>query len=271
MSNVTGTYDDENVGEDKTVHLDYSAHALSNSNYVLDIDASQQETTSSILPMQLTEDMIELDHVEFKYDGQAHKPEVVIIDKEKELVEGEDYEIICTAQTAIGKYVLTVVGLYNYEGDPVEFVWDIIGDYIVLSGMGGSYEKHSNVTLPFECNGNVTEFKNLSVDGVAIDASSFTYNESKVNNKVNGNASKTEEAVTENTKVELLPTYMDSITTGSHTLTFNYENGGSASCDFTITEVLPVVATESIDAKKLLDYISPIGPIEIAQEQDDKS
>lgn len=69
--------------------------------------------------------------------------------------------------------------------------------------------------MNFRCNGAFDEFTSASVDGNTLNKDSYDVYEGS-------------------TVIDLEPSYMDNLDIGSHTLTFTYENGESATARFQV-------------------------------------
>ena len=105
---------------------------------------------------------------------------------------------------------------HTYGGDSV---CDICGydkgtTYKVTEGAGGTWIKGDSATLLFKANGSITRFTGIQVDDAAVDPAMYT-------------------AVNGSTVVTLKREYLDSLSLGSHTLTFVYTDG-EAGTYFTI-------------------------------------
>ena len=115
---------------------------------------------------------------------------------------------------------------YTYhlrEGDPelenpdeMHTLWMIIGltmtpvetsaQYEVIEGANGSWTQNTDGTLTVRANGDFSKFTGVKVDGTPVDAKNYT-------------------AVSGSTIVTLKPEYLQTLSEGSHTLTFIYVDG----------------------------------------------
>ena len=94
---------------------------------------------------------------------------------------------------------------------------DVFENYEIISGANQEYILNSEGTLSFTSSGSNDLIESISVDGVIISEESYVLG---VNNKIT-----------------LTTEYLDSISTGKHTLIINYSDDRVASVDFMVNEV----------------------------------
>ena len=126
----------------------------------------------------------------------------------------EHWKVCVTA--GCGAVLADTRAAHTYGGDSV---CDICGYdkgtvYKVTEGAGGTWAKGDSAALVFKANGSITRFTGIKVDDAAIDPAMYT-------------------AVNGSTVLTLKREYLDSLTIGSHTLTFVYTDG-EANTYFTI-------------------------------------
>ena len=92
------------------------------------------------------------------------------------------------------------------DQDKLEKLFDTLDDYKTIKGSGAKWEKGSGNSLQFTANGPVRKFKELRVDGKVIDPSNYTVKEGS-------------------TIVTLKASYLQSLSTGKHTIQFVYTDG----------------------------------------------
>lgn len=78
--------------------------------------------------------------------------------------------------------------------------------YEVIEGANGSWTQNTDGTLKVRANGDFSKFTGVKVDGTLVDAKNYT-------------------AVSGSTIVTLKPEYLQTLSEGSHTLTFIYVDG----------------------------------------------
>lgn len=79
-------------------------------------------------------------------------------------------------------------------------------DYKIIEGANGSWTQNTDGTLTVRANGDFSKFTGVKVDGILIDAKNYT-------------------AKSGSTIVTLKPEYLQTLSAGSHTLTFIYVDG----------------------------------------------
>lgn len=92
--------------------------------------------------------------------------------------------------------------------------------YTIISGDGQTYVLKSGKTISFTCDGDISLFTGLEIDGEPVDTDSYTVSEGS-------------------TVAELRDTYLDTLSKGEHTIRFIYENGESNDASFTVTDAPP--------------------------------
>ena len=92
------------------------------------------------------------------------------------------------------------------DQDKLEKLFDTLDDYKTIKGSGAKWEKGSGNSLQFTANGPFRKFKELRVDGKVVDPSNYTVKEGS-------------------TIVTLKASYLQSLSTGKHTIQFVYTDG----------------------------------------------
>ena len=90
----------------------------------------------------------------------------------------------------------------------------LVGNYKITSGDGKRWSKKSGGVLTFTCNGPLSKFTGIRVDGKAVLSKHYTYKEGS-------------------TIVTLKSSYLEGLSLGNHTITFRYEDGDT-SATFTV-------------------------------------
>ena len=141
--------------------------------------------------------------------------------------------------------------------DEMHTLWMIIGltmtpvetsaQYEVIEGANGSWTQNTDGTLKVRANGDFSKFTGVKVDGTPVDAKNYT-------------------AVSGSTIVTLKPEYLQTLSEGSHTLTFIYVDG-ECSTKFSVKAAAkqadvtpPETAVKTPDQSKPVDQTTPKSP-----------
>lgn len=106
--------------------------------------------------------------------------------------------------------------------EKLESLLAALSDYEIVKGDGSKWQKGTKAGLSFTANGACSKFTGIEVDGKAVDENNY-------------------KAVSGSTIITLKPEYLETLSTGEHTLTVKYTDG-KASCKF---EVLTGTAEEN--------------------------
>lgn len=141
--------------------------------------------------------------------------------------------------------------------DEMHTLWMIIGltmtpvetsaQYEVIEGANGSWTQNTDGTLTVRANGDFSKFTGVKVDGIPVDAKNYT-------------------AVSGSTIVTLKPEYLQTLSAGSHTLTFIYVDG-ECSTEFAVKAAAkqadvtsPETAVKTPDQSKPVDQTTLESP-----------
>lgn len=120
-------------------------------------------------------------------------------------------------------------------------------DYKIIEGANGSWTQNTDGTLTVRANGDFSKFTGVKVDGILIDAKNYT-------------------AKSGSTIVTLKPEYLQTLSAGSHTLTFIYVDG-ECSTKFAVkaaakqADVTPTeTSVKTPDQSKPVDQATPKSP-----------
>ena len=156
------------------------------------------------------------------YDGKAHSitvttdPDATITYSE----DAENYSAEKPSYTKVGTYtVYYKAESANYNtvsGSETVKILPLSVEYEITAGSGGSWSKGSDETLQFTCNGALDKFTGIKIDGEEADADNYT-------------------TASGSTILDLKASYLETLSTGRHTIQFLYEDGESDVGSFTIT------------------------------------
>ena len=120
-------------------------------------------------------------------------------------------------------------------------------DYKIIEGANGSWTQNTDGTLKVRANGDFSKFTGVKVDGILIDAKNYT-------------------AKSGSTIVTLKPEYLQTLSEGSHTLTFIYVDG-ECSTKFAVKAAAkqvdvtpPETVVKTPDQSKPVDQTTPKSP-----------
>lgn len=146
ITNVTGVFEDKNVGTGKTVRVSgvgANVSGTGSSNY----EITYPDVQANITPKSITLTDIMLDgqgeeHNVYAWTGSSISPEVSVRDGDASLTPSKDY--VVSGQVAalnINSYPLTVSGIGNYK-DSVDITWKIVEAIIQaeVKGYTGVYD-----------------------------------------------------------------------------------------------------------------------------------
>ena len=97
--------------------------------------------------------------------------------------------------------------------------------YKITAGKGSSHTEGASEDLKITCDGALEDLVSISVDGTVIDNANYTLESGS-------------------TILTLKATYLNTLSAGSHTVTFTYKDGQSASADFSIAKPAQVTTNE---------------------------
>ena len=155
---ATANFDDANVGDNKTLHVNVSLTADAAKNYVL--NAQVFNTTATILPYHLVREDVELlGGGSYSYSPNGVEPEVRVTANTHggiSTLSEENYEVSYSNNTNVGTGHVTVTGKGNYTtGDnPVTIDFTIVARGI----------NNDNLTVP----NSIVEGRILTVDDVSV-------------------------------------------------------------------------------------------------------
>ena len=148
------------------------------------------------------------DVVDYTYDGSEHKQAVTVRNHLlQELAEGKDYTLSYEVDENVGTLTVNAPDT----------------KYYCESGADGAWTKGSSKTLGFvykrtwDDEKTFDHFKGLSVDGKAVSAEGY-------------------EARRGSVVVDLLPSYLETLGVGDHTLTTEFDDGDAVTVAFTVRE-----------------------------------
>lgn len=213
IDSLSGEYDNADVGENKTITLNY---ALNNLNYKLS-ESSQKTTKASILAKNITDEMITIFPTSFLHDGLSHIPDVVVKNGDKILIEGVDYLLnVPESAIEVGTYTLTITGLGNYNSSfQASKNWSINNKYSILEGGDLEHVKGAESDIKIKCDAQSMFLDFIMVDGQIIKTSNYII-------------------FGEPLSVQLLSSYLDTLSVGKHELRLVFTDGGLITTYFTI-------------------------------------
>ncbi len=188
-----GTFEDANVGEDKTVSLAYILSGKDANNYKVKYVASATTTTASITPIYIDEQTISISKEGTTYTGSQLTPEVIL--ESPFLIKGIDYKVFYGENVNAGSDAgsVTIEGISNNCQRAQRKTFDIAQadpSYTAPQDLSGELgQTLADVTLPKQANGTFTwkdSFTSLDKVGTYTFKATFTPTDTK-NYKTVGN------------------------------------------------------------------------------------